>query len=225
MTSSYLTIDEHNKSPMPVFTVALIKSHETKNAEYTIKFQFQNHYKEFAGTWQTLDPANYPIHVLSLNGETVSHSNGVFSTASTDFGCVLNMIRLEDGTTFESPENVRHWFPLVEKPAELDDGALRLFHTSEIEDRISIVANIKNNRIPFLDLSGTFHYPARIVSREVDYGEYVSCEKDERATLFSLDGKFKAYLDHTTHLIYEIAYEAQYCQIEKTCEDWEERRI
>jgi hypothetical protein len=103
----------------------------------------------------------------------------------------------------------------VEKPAELDDGALRLFHKSETEDRISIVANIKNHRIPFLDLSGTFHYPASIVSREVDYGEYVCCEKDERATLFSLDGKFKAYLDHTTHQIYEISYEVCYYQIEE----------
>lgn len=220
MTSSSLTIDEYNRIPLPVFEVSLVNSYDPGNKGCMIKFQFQHHYKKFAETWKSLDPANYPVRVLSVNGTSVPYSNGMLSTASTDFGCILTMIRLENGTMYESPDNARYWFPLVEKPAELDDGALRLFHVSQLEDNLSIVANIENNRMPFLDLSGAFHYPAYIVSREVDYGKYNCCEKKERATLFALDGKFKAYLDHTKHKIYELTYEIQYNQIYKAGHNW-----
>lgn len=213
-----LKIIDNEQSQRPLFRAYLKKYNNDQcyPRDYVILFQFKHHYAEYKEPWETLSDDDYPIQVLQIDkGEPMCCDATLKAIRLKRLGYVVSHIIL-DNEQYQTTSKLKYWFPLIDRPADLEDGAVQLYCQDNRfkGNQSSVLLNMDNEGIPFMDLSGTFHLKGRMVAAiEMKRNVFVSCKRD--VTVFSSEGKITSYLDHETHLLYSVESETTFCEMER----------
>lgn len=209
-----LKIIDAEQSKRPAFRVYFgKKSPDNKDVgDYEITFQFKHNYAEYKEPSESLHAADYPIQVLRINqGEPMCCDAVLRAFPMKRCGYIVSHIILNN-ELYRSAFHFEYWFPLVGKPSGLEDGTVQLYCGGDNRAHLSVLLNMDNEGIPFMDLSGTFHIKGKIVATEVKSDVFVNCKKD--VTVFSSGGKVTSYLDHETHLLHSVKNETTFYEME-----------
>jgi hypothetical protein len=206
----------------PVFRVYLTK--RTDQCDYNlcaITFQFtQDSFVKFGEQQKIECDMDYPIRVLKINkddpecGAEEAAADSVMQCYTLKHrGYLLRHINI-GGEIYEPAAGMEFWVPLVPRPRNMRDGCIQLYNKDRSQDNCaSVLVNMQHNSIPFMDLSGTFHYKGRISSMLTDNNECVKCNRE--ATIFSAGNKITAYLDHETHKLHSVQDEVAFYEMER----------
>lgn len=200
------------KTIQPTFRAYLINKSDDNFA--SIAFQFANEYEEYdEQTGMELYDTDYPIRVLKIDNEAPECADSVLKCYSLkNRGYLLRHINI-GGQIYEPEKGMELWFPLVSRPRNMCDGAVELQHQYADDGQVGVLLSLRHNCIPFMDLSGTFHYKGSIIAIENTGDESVPCRRD--ATVFSSGGKITAYLDHKTHKMHSVRSEVAFYEMER----------
>lgn len=165
--------------------------------------------------WITMWPNEHPIRIVGINDQKFSDTyavayttplNGLFADTKKSSSSLLLLsepdhpqtdlaltsIRFE-GESFDCAPNEYFWWPT--KHSQKGSSILRL------SDKTTVLVKKQRGAIPFLDASGTFHYPAKIISRQT---RDKWTDANTSATIFVSGSSVQAILDRDTHLCYSV---------------------